>query len=142
MGFSSSLCAKTKVSIPANLGESIPRKHSAVVALFSDGSIFKGDYDGYQRLMMDDALVINIMDKLKEIGAFKDDGNFMDEFYANVKLVLQSAYTGEKFDDLPPSENCPYQGFFYPDFALHYFQGLIELEGYEANYALDMKLNH
>ncbi len=31
-----------------------------------------------------------------------------------IKIVALSAYTGQRYDELNPSEPCEYQGFFYP----------------------------
>ena len=31
----------------------------------------------------------------------------------HIKIVLQTAYNGESFDELEPSEDCEFQGFFY-----------------------------
>jgi len=32
-----------------------------------------------------------------------------------IKIVSLHAYTGQRYDELQPSEPCEYQGFFYPD---------------------------
>lgn len=99
MGFFSKTCAKTHLPIVherrgfASL--------SKVVALLPDGEIIRGFYDGYGR--------VNGI-------SLAEDLDLWDE----IKFVLESDYTGEKYNDLPNSGSELGQGHFMSDDFLNY----------------------
>ena len=98
MGFFSWRCSKSNISIPT-MYLNMPRKYSEVVLVTPDNRCLRGVYDGYGRIISDSGDEINILSEVEEIN--------------QVKLVRADKFNGEKYSELEPSKDCPYQGFFY-----------------------------
>lgn len=92
MGYFSKLCAKTFLPVMAVRAD-VPEL-SRVVALFPNGKIVMGVYDGYGRV---------------------DDLDMDYETFESIKFVLANHYAGETYDALGESPNDPGQGWFYND---------------------------
>ena len=97
MGFFSYTCAKTNLPILAST--SWGGEESEVVVLFDDGSIMKGAYDGYGRV-------------LTSVGS-ELELDYSSVLNGSVKLVLKKFYNGEDFSGLGRSWDEPGQGHFH-----------------------------
>ncbi len=116
MGFFSWLSAKSKRSIPAYPHAEQRKELSEVVAVMPDNKLIIGVYDGYGRVDDVDILVAlaeyYFGKPVERDEIFKERGDY-DNILKMVKIVRQSEYVGESYDELPTSERCPHQGFFY-----------------------------
>ena len=113
MGFSSYMCAKSKIPIPAFPYANFPPEFSEVVLVLPDDSAIEGTYDGYQNIDN-----VNVMDS---VGAFVTEdmiqpgSDSFDVVSEMTKIVLKSEYEGDTYDELPSSEFDPDQGYFYEE---------------------------
>lgn len=97
MGFFSSKCSKTRISIPAgNTG--LPKEASTVVVV-TPKATFEGLYDGYGRVITD-TQEIDVSEMM------------MDN---RLKWVRKDHFKGETYDQLKPAEHCEFQGYFYDE---------------------------
>ena len=108
MGFVSKTCAKTNMPV-TNTYKGYPDLYN-VVALLPDGEKFEGAYDGYGR-----------------VGGAEIDMDIWDK----VKFVLQYAYDGESYKDLPKSHNELAQGYFMDDKFLDYCLSKKKFDSYK-----------
>jgi len=94
MGFFSKVCAKTNLPVITMYRDDATKfpQLNNVVALLPDGRIFSGQYDGYGRV--------------------GDSDNALHDHWDQVKIVLQSHYNGERYQDLKKSGNELGQGYF------------------------------
>ncbi len=97
MGFYSYTCAKTHLPILAST--SWGDEYSKVVVLDGEGTIFRGLYDGYGRVVTRAGAEVEL-----------DDGAILS---GKVKLVSGKFYSGERFDELGRSSSDPGQGHFH-----------------------------
>ena len=107
-GFFSWTCCKTGQSIAATYSPA-PPSASLAVCLFPDGKILEGEYDGYGNLGGED--VFEVLG-----GGDREAGIDMDlenPTRTVLKWVLKVYYEGEAYEQLPTSQTCEYQGFFY-----------------------------
>lgn len=96
MGFFSSKCSKSKISIPAgNTGS--PPEASTVVVVKPDNTTHIGIYDGYGRVEGEGG-TLDVCDMM------------MDN---TLKWVRKDHYKGETYAQLQPAEHCEFQGYFY-----------------------------
>jgi len=129
MGFFSFKCAKS--------GKSISNKYSIMgatpcVLVTPEGNYKEYDYEGYGEFGGIDVFVwlayanglvegnledilnnYSLYEKARDAGIelyFKED---KPEDYKPIKIVALDAYEGEKYDELPASEDDEAQGFFY-----------------------------
>ena len=121
MGFFSSLCSKSKLSIPAMPYAELPPAASDVILVFPDNTTFRGHYDGYGRVIDENGRMLD----LNEVAKTYDDmaiinhvpgtpkPDYFESFYACHRMVRADHYNGETFGQLPPNEDCPSQGYFY-----------------------------
>ena len=99
MGYFSWNCAESGASIPVDYKKNI-------VLVLPDDTVVKGQYNGYGSIDN-----VNLYEYFKP---FQIDGlDEMDSMDSQLKLVIESKYTGQKYDDLELSDRCPYQGYFY-----------------------------
>jgi len=98
MGMFSCTCAKTNLPVLANV--SWPAPYCEVVCLARDGTVSRGQYDGYGNVGTDAGEDIEVFD---EISA------------GRMKLVLAKFYNGESFRQLGKSVDDPGQGHFYDE---------------------------
>lgn len=92
MGFFSKLCSVTYIPVMADttgMGDDA----SEVVAVFKNGSIVRGVYDGYGCV----------------------DGLDLLDDWDDIKFVLRKYYAGQPYDELGESYDDPGQGFFHDD---------------------------
>lgn len=128
MGFSSWLSAKSGVSIPAYPYSKRHKILSHVVLILPDDSTVTGYYDGYGMIHPEENFTAYVdeenRDKFYEdqdkavdiwevVKPFMRNPEDWKEYQKLIKLVRVSEYKGEKFNDLPPSKMCPWQGYFY-----------------------------
>jgi len=107
MGFFSWNCAKTGEPILAGDGIEWPKEVQAntqVVYLTPNGSVVRGEYDGYGRVNGTDVTHRYSDADVRDGGADKEP-----------VLVIAKYYDGEKFEDLKPSEHQAEQGYFWDD---------------------------
>ncbi len=97
MGFYSYTCAKTHLPIMAST--SWGDDYSKVVVLSKSGSIFRGLYDGYGRVLTPEGIDVEL-----------DDGEVMG---GKIKLVAGKFYSGESYDEIGCSGSDPGQGHFH-----------------------------
>lgn len=95
MGYFSYKCAKSGWSI-ANRYSDAPRTFNEFVLVTPEELHIEKNYDGYGRANGHE--IIELVDT--------------DIF--DIKIVLRSEYRGETYHELPASEPCPFQGFFFP----------------------------
>lgn len=91
MGFFSKCCAKTHLPVLYDHPQfrRLAPHLTKVVVLLRNGEVYNANYDGYGLGLV-------------------NSGQWDD-----AKLVLQSAYAGETYGQLPDSEHEPQQGFFF-----------------------------
>lgn len=109
MGLFSWKCAITGKSIPHNYG-------GTVRLILPNEQIIEGFYNGYGRVGEHDVFlsVAKALDlPVKRRGDCFEENTFK-LISENIKIVLSYAHGGQKFSELKVSEDCPYQGFFYP----------------------------
>ena len=99
MGFFSWQCAKTKKPVMADIGvRGSPWEFASKVrVLLKDGSVLRGSYDGYGRVIGDAEI------ELVEIPE------------SQWRMVIEDYYDGESFDQLEPNKHEPGQGWFWND---------------------------
>ena len=120
MGFFSWKCAKSKIEI-ANVHTDASMAAGGwpcrIVLLRENLPPAHGVYDGYGRLLADDGETVDFWETLMQDSGFMPA---MDCEMPRPKLVLERHYRGERWDDLPPSEEADHQGFFMePDHYLN-----------------------
>ena len=114
MGFFSSLCSKSKISIPALPHAELPPEASHVVVVLPDSSTFTGHYDGYGRVIDENEATLDL-NALAEKFSKEHNLDYFDAFYACHRMVRADHYDNDRFEDLAPNEDCPDQGYFYED---------------------------
>ena len=99
MGFFSWKCAKSNKPVMADIGvrNSPWAFASRVVVLFKNGSVVRGDYDGYGRVHGDATVEL------------------VDIPESHWRMVIEDFYDNETFDQLQPNKYDPGQGWFYDD---------------------------
>jgi hypothetical protein len=95
MGFFSSKCSKSKISIPAERAAGLPEAASTVVVVSPKNKIIEGVYDGYGNV---DGI---------DISDLMNDGS--------LRWVRKDLYKGETYAQLSPAEHCESQGYFYDE---------------------------
>ena len=116
MGYFSWKTAVTKKSIPVN--------YDGIVVVLPDNSVKYGLYDGYGNILDRDSdeeedifvLYGRFINKNITRDECFDDGIY-EKINSMIKIV-ESEYFEKykpKYEDLPNSERCEYQGFFYPN---------------------------
>lgn len=112
MGVFSKCCAKTHLPVlygtPATLGLAARLCH--VMVLLPGQEPYPAVYDGY--------------------------GLGLEDDWDEVKLVLQDAYRGERYEDLPPSEDDPNQGFFFDETLLPLLAGVAFMPSFSTYLAV------
>lgn len=116
MGYFSWKCAKSGKSIPAYPNAKRDIRESTVFLILPDNTRVSGVYDGFgcinhgiQSVDIYDALAPFVIGP----GATSNDVTNYSVFQKYIKIVRADMYSGEKFDELPISERCDRQGFFY-----------------------------
>ena len=114
MGYFSWKCAVTGKSIACAASTRGP---VPCVVVCPDGTtIYEDRYEGYGDFGGDDIYEFVAQwhgRKGRDAGldvAFNEE----DPPECPIKIVALPAYTGQRYDELKPSEPCEYQGFFYP----------------------------
>jgi len=99
MGFFSWQCAKSKKPVMADVGvRNTPWQFASKVrVLLKDGSVIRGNYDGYGRVIGDGNI------ELVELPE------------SQWRMVIEQYYDGETFDQLNKNGYDQGQGFFYSD---------------------------
>lgn len=110
MGFFSYTCAKTGWSIASHHSDA-PNLFSECVLVLPDKVLIELNYDGYGRF--NGRSIFDLTDV---------DVN-------PAKVVLRSEYRGETYHELPPSDSCPFQGFFYDDETLNKMKRYVPANG-------------
>jgi len=114
MGFFSWKCCVSGESIASHYAEKAP-EHSDCYLVLPDRVIHEPKYEGYGDFSGQDVYaILGNGDRRKgiDIGLNK---NHPDHEKILIKIVKARYYKGQKYEDLPASEECPEQGFFYPD---------------------------
>jgi hypothetical protein len=113
MGYFSYTCAKTGLPVISN-DSGCDSKFYKVVMLERDGSIIKGEYDGYGRIGRHSEAAHNV-------GGRGGD-----------KLVLAHFYAGETYEQLGDSGHDPNQGAFDPVFTQDIYRAQESVPGFDG----------
>lgn len=109
IGFFSWKCAVTDVSI-ANIYSGRIREQSKCYLITPTKTYYEPAYEGYG--------VFGGADVYELLGN-GDRDNGIDLYFReggppfDVKVVLAQFYNGQTYEELPPSKNCPHQGYFF-----------------------------
>jgi hypothetical protein len=107
MGFFSWRCAKSGLSIASSYA-CLPDEYSDCYLVTPTNVYHESSYSGYG--------VFGGVDVYELLGdGDRDKGIFREDKPFDIKIVLAKYYNGEKYDELPPSDDCEYQGYFYDD---------------------------
>ena len=110
MGFFSWKCAKSKESI-ASCYSGKPAEQSECFLITPEKTYYEPSYEGYGDFGGRDIYeILGDGDRIRGIDLYLDGKASFD-----IKIVLAKKYNNEKYEDLPASEDCEYQGFFYPE---------------------------
>lgn len=129
MGFSSHLCAKSNLSIPAFPHAELPKEASHIALVLPDNRALKGFYDGYGKIYLFSNFIAYVTTDNRDqyeaqistsiweaIKPFMDESkDDWSEYQRLVKIVRMDKYDGDKWEDLQPSKSCPDQGYFYDE---------------------------
>ncbi|MBS5926133.1 MAG: hypothetical protein ACLS2V_12720 [Clostridium paraputrificum] len=119
MGMFSWKCAKTGISIAVNMGYGCSKYLSECYLVTPKQVIYEPSYKGYGifggfdiyellgREIVGDKADNYTVEDLRSIAIFNSKKTF------KIKVVQAFAYNGEKYEDLKPSKECPYQGYFF-----------------------------
>ncbi|WP_010497740.1 hypothetical protein [Paenibacillus elgii] len=110
MGMFSWTCAVSGKSL-ANIHSGMPSEQSKCYLVTPSETIYEDAYDGYGEFGGKDVYaLLGDGDRNKGISAhFSGKGKF------DIKVVLKENYHGQSYEELEPSEDCEFQGFFYED---------------------------
>jgi hypothetical protein len=109
MGFFSWKCAKSGESIANKFSEK-PLSQRQCYLVTPTETIFEEDYEGYGVFGGKDVYAL-LGDGDRDKGL--DDAFGLGNPKFAIKVVLKNHYNGETYEDLPESEDCPDQGYFY-----------------------------
>ena len=110
MGFFSWNCAVSGKSV-ANRYSGRPASETNCYLVTPDKRYHEPSYEGYGAFGGIDVYeLLGDGDRDKGI-----DESFNGTPKFDIKIVLAKYYNGQKYDDLKPSTDCKYQGYFYPD---------------------------
>jgi hypothetical protein len=113
MGYFSYTCAKTGLPVISNDSGCDPKFYE-VVLLERDGSVIKGEYDGYGG-----------------IGCHRDAAHNVGKTGGD-KLVLAHFYAGESYEQLGDSGHDPNQGAFDPVFTQDIYRAQESIPGFDG----------
>lgn len=110
MGLFSWKCAVSGKSIAVAGGET-PSKQSSCVLVTPDAIFHERAYEGYGVFCEQDVYAL-LGDGDRDKGIDSYYGSAEPKF--KIKIVLKEYFRGQSYDELPESEECEYQGYFYP----------------------------
>ena len=108
MGVFSWKCAKSGVSIACE-GADKPLWQSQCVLVTPMGNFYEMSYEGYGEFGGKDVYEL-LGDGNRDLGL---DRHFSGTAKFDIKVVLRCHYEGESYEELPVSEECEYQGYFF-----------------------------
>ena len=98
MGFSSWMCSKSKLSIPAFPWADLPGECSKVVVVLPDDTVIRGHYDGYGKVSFKDENGIqafyDIPDLIREFAGPDHDWE-KQPIWKMVAMIREDYYNGE-----------------------------------------------
>jgi hypothetical protein len=115
MGFFSWLTADTKETIPNIYSK---RKRKPVYLVLPEGNLKENGYGGYGEFCGFDAYALLALKNGDGYDRDKGIHIFFSEEHrtGQLEFCLKFSFNPKaKYDKLPPSEDCPNQGYFYPE---------------------------
>lgn len=109
MGFFSWNCAVSGESV-ANICSSKPPEQCSCYLVTPFKTYFEPAYEGYGVFGGADVFeLLGLGDRIKGV-----HDNHTGKGIFKIKVVLAKYFNGQSYDELPESEDCKYQGYFYP----------------------------
>lgn len=130
MGFYSWKCAISKKSI-SNTYTNLPQEYSDCYLVTPGKTYHEKNYAGFG--VFDGVDIYELLGreivgeeeaKNKDLYELRDIGIFQKKPF-EIKVVLAAEYNGQLYEELPKSEDCPYDGHFF-DEEYYRFLGLVD----------------
>lgn len=110
MGCFSWKCAVSGESL-ANVYSGKPKEQTECYLITPNETIFENSYKGYG--VFGGKNIYEISGDEDTVSGIRDTVQVDKTPKFEIKIVLAKHYKGQTYDELPVSESCPYQGFFF-----------------------------
>lgn len=110
MGFFSWKCAVSGESI-ANIFSGMPKEQTECYLVTPSRTYYERAYEGYGVFAGHD--VFELIGQGNRDKGIDQALSCEDTAPLHVKVVLKKVYDNHSYDELPKSEFCPYQGYFF-----------------------------